>query len=100
MRRVLKRPASTARALFRSVSPTRCENSAVPPFRAIHFRPRFNVQFLANGSLTLTQDGEAWTKNFETLPEALQGFRLLNPDHNARLTFYDRNGIEMNHSAD
>ena len=67
----------------------------VPPFRAIHFRPRFNVQFLESGRFTLTQDGEDWTKSFETLVEALQCFRSFNPNQEARLTFFDGKGIEM-----
>lgn len=68
---------------------------AVPPFRAIRFRPRFNLQFLESGRFTLTQDGESWTKSFETLVEALQCFRSFNPNQEARLTFFDGKGIEM-----
>ena len=68
---------------------------AVPPLRAIRFRPRFNLQFLETGRFTLTQYGEDWTKSFETLVEALQCFRSFNPNDEARLAFYDGKGIEM-----
>ena len=67
----------------------------MPPFRAIRFRPRFNLHFLETGRFTLTQDGENWTKSFETLVEALQCFRSFNPHQEARLTFFDGKGIEM-----
>jgi len=66
-----------------------------PPFRAIRFRPRFNLQFLDTGRFTLTQDGADWTRNFETLVEALQCFHSFNPNQEARLTFLDGKGDEM-----
>ena len=67
----------------------------VPIFRNIRPRPRLSLRFQAAGNFSLTQDGESWTRDFGTLAAALQYFQSLHPAEDARLTFFDSEGNEI-----